>query len=134
MKLVLLPEVATAAARRNDPQHAVARKRLERALKGNDELVLPSLFFVEVSSALARGGVAPESIGPLLDGLTQAPHRVLTLGPRRAAIAASYAVALKLEANLAVYVALAARKKLPLCTLDAGLAARLGDACKVIGA
>lgn len=134
MKLVLLPDVATAAARRADPNHGVARKRLERALRGQDSLFLPTTFFVEVTAALARAGVSPETIGPILDGLTQTPHRVLTVGPRRAAHAASLAMGLDLSASEAIYVALAQKKKVPVCTLDGTLEARLAGACAVIGA
>ncbi len=134
MKLVLLPEVAVAATRRSHPSHAVAQRRLERALRGKDEIVVPTTFFVEVTSALAQAGVAPETIGPILDGLTQAPHHVLTVGPRRAAHAASIAMGLKLGASEALYVAIAAKKKIPLCTLDDGLEARVAGACTVMKA
>jgi predicted nucleic acid-binding protein len=52
MRLVLDASVAVAAARVGEPAHDAARARLTRILRGADEIVVPTLFSVEVTAAL----------------------------------------------------------------------------------
>jgi predicted nucleic acid-binding protein len=58
---------------------------------------------------------------------------VVPLGPRAARRARETAMRWQLRAADAVYVWLAAREGLPLCTLDREVARRGAGACQVIG-
>ena len=92
--------------------------RVERALQGIDTVVVPAFFFVEVAGALARQGVAESDIQAVLDPFTRAPHEVVTIGPKRARGALRVAIACKLRGPDAIYVWLAEREGIPVCTLD----------------
>jgi predicted nucleic acid-binding protein len=118
MRLVLDASVAIAATRSFEPFYAPARAQVERALQGIDPVVVPAFFFVEVAGALARQGVAESDIQAVLDPFTRAPHEVVTIGPKRARAALRVAIACKLRGPDALYVWLAEREGIPVCTLD----------------
>lgn len=132
MRIVLDACVAIAATRPTEPSYAAARARLERALQGHDTLVLPSLFVTEVSGALARQGRSRADIRNLIDLLTAAPHEVVTIGVKRARAASSIAIAARLRGPDALYVWLAAREQIPLCTLDREILARGAAHCQLL--
>jgi predicted nucleic acid-binding protein len=118
MRLVLDASVAIAATRVLEPFYAPARAQVERALQGIDAVVVPAFFLVEVAGALARQGVVEPDIQAVLDPFTRAPHEVVTIGPKRARAALRVAIACKLRGPEALYVWLAEREGIPVCTLD----------------
>jgi len=91
---------------------------VERALQGIDAVVVPTFFFVEVAGALARQAIVESDIHAVLDSFTRAPHEVITIGPKRARAAVRVAIACKLRGPDALYVWLAEREGVPVCTLD----------------
>jgi predicted nucleic acid-binding protein len=56
VRLVLDASVAVAAARPSEPFHAISRARVARVLAGDDEIVVPAIFPIEVGASLARVG------------------------------------------------------------------------------
>jgi predicted nucleic acid-binding protein len=132
VRLVLDAGVAIAAQRPQEAAYAASRARLVRFLTGADEVVVPSFFIVEVSGALRRLGFDPKGIGRLVDRLTAPPHEVVTVGPRSAKAARSVAVRGKLRGPDALYVWLARREGIPLCTLDREIVTRGASFCQVI--
>jgi predicted nucleic acid-binding protein len=132
VRLVLDASVAIAAQRPQEAAYAASRARLVRFLTGADAVVVPSFFVVEVSGALSRLGFVPKGIGRLVDRLTAPPHEVVTVGPRSAKAARSVAVRGKLRGPDALYVWLARREGIPLCTLDREIIARGASFCRVI--
>lgn len=132
MRLVLDASVAVAAARPGEPRHRTARSRVEAILSGTDEIAVPTLFSVEVAASLARLGIALPAIRAYVDELL-AGAVVIPLGPRAARQARETAMRWRLRAADAVYVWVAGREGLPLCTLDRELDRRASAACTVIG-
>jgi predicted nucleic acid-binding protein len=118
MRLVLDASVAIAATRVSEPFYTPARAQVERALQGIDAVVVPAFFFVEVAGALARQAIAESDIYAVLDPFTRTPHEVITIGPKRARAALRVAIACKLRGPDALYVWLAEREGVPVCTLD----------------
>jgi predicted nucleic acid-binding protein len=132
MRLVLDASVAVAAQRPQEPGYAASRARLIRVLTGADTVVVPSFFVVEVSGALARLGFDRKTIGRLVDRLTAPPHEVITVGPRGAKVARGAAIRAKLRGPDALYVWLARREGVPVCTLDREILTRGAALCQVI--
>jgi predicted nucleic acid-binding protein len=132
MKLVLDASVAVAAARPNEPFHAASRARVARVLSGDDEIVVPAIFPIEVGASLARGGEPATAVRAYVDALVSVASAVTTLTPPRAREIRDLAIASKLRAADAVYVWLAAEEAAPLCTLDREMADRCGAFCHVI--
>lgn len=132
MRLVLDARVAVASLRPKEPGHPAARARVRRIAKGDDIAVVPSLFVTEVAGALARLGFGPVAIHGFVAVLTAAPHEVMAIGRKRAHAAARVAVATKLRGADAMYVWLAAREGVPVCTLDGEILARGAAACQVM--
>ncbi|HKQ71114.1 MAG TPA: type II toxin-antitoxin system VapC family toxin [Polyangiaceae bacterium] len=118
MRLVLDASVAIAATRPSEPSYAAARAQMERALQGIDTIVVPAFFVVEVSGALARQGLPEPDVQAIVEPFTHSPHELVTIGPKRARAAQRVAMACKLRGPDALYVWLAAREAVPLCTLD----------------
>jgi predicted nucleic acid-binding protein len=131
LKLVLDASVAVAAARRGEPQHRAARRRVEAILSGTDEMVVPALFVVEVAAALARAGAPLPAIRAYVDELL-GRATVIALGPIAARRSRETAMRWRLRAADAVYVSIAEREILPLCTIDRELDRRAGGACAII--
>jgi predicted nucleic acid-binding protein len=132
MRLVLDASVAVAAARTGEPSHRGARARVAAMLRGDDQVVVPSLFSVEVAAALARVGEPPPAIRSYVDALLRAAERAVPLSAGAARRARETAVRWRLRAADAVYVSLAASQNLPLCTLDREMRERGAGACEVI--
>jgi predicted nucleic acid-binding protein len=132
MRLVLDASVVIAATRGSEPSFQAARQRVNRALRGDDELVVPALFGIEVAGALARAGEPDAKIRELVERLTSAPHEVTTMGASRARRAIDIAIRARLRGADAVYVVLAVARRLSLCTLDHEMATRAATQCKVI--
>lgn len=123
MTFVLDASVAVAALRATEPGHAAALRRCARLFEGRDDIVVPVLFDVEVTSALVRRGIPPERI--LAFFAEHLPsRRLVTLGPRAARTTATVAATTRLRAADAVYVWVAARENLPLVTSDEEVLAR----------
>ncbi|HEV3191996.1 MAG TPA: type II toxin-antitoxin system VapC family toxin [Polyangiaceae bacterium] len=131
MRFVLDASVAVAAQRPNDPHFQAARARVMRFLTGEDSALVPSLFVVETSGALARLGFERAKIVRIVDALTAYPHKVVTVGPRSARAARAIAIQAKLPGAGALYVWLARRSGAALCTLDQEMAARGAAFCEV---
>ena len=131
MMLVLDASVAVAAARAGEPAHAASRARVRRVLTGVDEIVVPSIFSVEVGASLARAGEPIDTIRSYMDALL-ARATVVPLGVRAARAAREIAMRCRLRAADGLYVWVASREGLPLCSLDEALSIRAGDVCTVM--
>jgi predicted nucleic acid-binding protein len=132
MKLVLDASVAVAAARPNEPSHAASRARIERVLSGDDEIVIPVIFPIEVGASLARGGEPAAAVRAYVEALVSVASAVTALTPPLAREVRDLAIASKLRAADAFYVWLAAEESAPLCTLDREMADRCEAFCSVI--
>ena len=132
MRLVLDASVAIAAERPSEPGYAASRARLLRILTGTDIIVVPSFFVVEVSGALARLGFDGKTIRRFVDRLIAPPHEAATVGPKSANAARAVAIRAKLRGPDALYVWLARREGIPLCTLDREIVVRGAAHCQVI--
>jgi predicted nucleic acid-binding protein len=84
---------------------------------GADEIIVSSIFEVEVVAALVRRG-APRSLAARFLEEHFGARNVVTLGPRAARSAGRVAALARLRAADAIYVWLAAREDVPLVTLD----------------
>jgi predicted nucleic acid-binding protein len=132
VKLVLDASVAVAAVRPLEPDHLAARARVSAILMGQDQLVVPSIFPIEVTSALARRAAWPKSqIEDYVARLLAPPSRLVTIGPRRASGAARVAAVTRIRAADALYVWLASREGVALVTSDAEITERAAAVCTV---
>lgn len=132
MKLVLDASVAVAAVRPNEPDHLRARARVDAILTGRDELVVPAIFPIEVTSALARRAAWPQpQIAAYVARLLAPPCRVVTIGMRSASAASQLAAATRLRAADAVYVWLASKEAVLLVSSDAEILQRGAAVCQV---
>ena len=132
MKLVLDASVAVAAARPNEPSHAVSRARVRRVLAGHDEFVVPAIFPIEVGASLGRVGEPMAAVCAYVDALMSVAIAVATIGPLRARSIRDMAIVSRLRAADAAYVWLAAQEAAPLCTLDREITQRGSAFCQVI--
>jgi predicted nucleic acid-binding protein len=132
MRLVLDASVAVAAARPREPSHRAAQARVAGILRGEDELIVPAVFSVEVAAALARVDELAPAIRAYVDALLRAAARVVPLSPVAARRARETAMRWRLRAADALYVSLAAWEDLPLCTLDREMRQRGASACEII--
>lgn len=132
MRFVLDASVAVAAVRPNEPSHLSARARVDAVLTGRDEIVVPALFVIEVTSALARRAAWPlPQIAAYVESLIAPPCRVVTIGVRRAHAAAKLAATTRLRAADAMYVWLASTEGLVLVSSDDEILQRGIAACQV---
>jgi predicted nucleic acid-binding protein len=97
-------------------------------------MVVPVLFAVEVGAALARAGEDLPAVRAYVESLLAGAALVAPLGPRAARHARETAMRWRLRAADAVYVSLAVRESLPLCTLDREVLERAAGACRVMSA
>lgn len=132
MKIVLDASVAVAAARPSEPSHPAALARVTAVLAGNDDIIVPVIFPIEVGSALARVGEPTAAVCNYVDMLMSVALNVITIGPLRARRIRDMAIASRLRAADAAYVWLAAQEVAPLCTLDREMAQRGSAFCQVI--
>jgi predicted nucleic acid-binding protein len=131
VRYVLDASVAVAAAHPNEPTHALARSRLVRVLAGEDEIVVPALFPIEVAAALSRTGSPATLVENFVTPLVAAPTKIFTIGPRAALRIQHMAMRLKLRAADATYVWLAMRQGVPLITSDTEILERASGVCQV---
>jgi predicted nucleic acid-binding protein len=117
VRYVLDASVAVAALRRAEPLHSDALRRCMPLFAGHDEVVVPAIFDIEVTSALVRRGAAPATIARFF-GRHLAARRLVTIGPRAARAVCGVVAATRLRAADATYVWLAVRNGLPLVTAD----------------
>ena len=92
---------------------------------GDDEIVVPALFDIEVSAALTRRGLRASRVAEFLTRHL-AQRRLVTIGPRAVRGANRILGVTRLRAADALYVWVAAREELPLVTLDQEVLARAG--------
>lgn len=130
MKYVLDASIAVAAARPSEALYRVAQAHLYRILRGMDEIVVPALFVVEVTSALARVGTPANAVTQYVEGLA-ARATLVTLGPKRMRLVAALALASKLRAADAQYVWVAEQHGLSLSTHDNEIVTRGAPYCAV---
>ena len=112
-------------ARPSEVHHASARAVVEGVRRGEDVLVVPSRFGIEVVASLARRGDPVAATEAYVDALLAPPAETITLGPIRAARVRRCTAALKLRAADACYVWTAQRRGLDLCSLDREMLARV---------
>jgi predicted nucleic acid-binding protein len=84
---------------------------------GRDEIVVPSIFDIEVTSALVRRGVMPDRVAAFFERHL-ASRRLVSIGPRAVREARTIVNATRLRAADALYVWLAGREDVPLVTTD----------------
>lgn len=84
---------------------------------GRDEIVVPAIFDIEITSALVRRGIGPDRVALLFERHFAA-RRLVTIGPRAALAVRSVVVRTRLRAADALYAWLASREGLPLVTID----------------
>jgi predicted nucleic acid-binding protein len=84
---------------------------------GRDEIVVPSIFDLEVTSALVRRGVTLDRVAAFFEQHLAA-RRLVTIGPRAVRAARSVVTAARLRAADSLYVWVAARENVPLVTAD----------------
>jgi hypothetical protein len=103
-----------------------------RILRGPDSIVVPAIFTVEIGAALARSGDEPMAIRNWVNSFVNPPHEVVTIGRVRARQILDVAIACRLRAADAAYVWLAAKRNLPLYTLDEEVIERAQPLCEVM--
>jgi predicted nucleic acid-binding protein len=128
---VLDASVAVASLHPNEPGHAAARSRLQPVLAGVESIVVPAIFRVEVSSALARKRWEPIAIERFVDVILRGAQE-RTIGPRAAHVIARIAMRTRLRAADAAYVWVASRAGLPLVTADQEILARAVGHCQAL--
>lgn len=117
MTYVLDASVAVAALRDGEPGHRAALRRCMPLFAGRDQIVVPAIFDVEVTSALVRRGVTPERVAAFFERhLTS--RQLVNIGPRAVRAARAIVNATRLRAADALYVWVAAREGVPLVTAD----------------
>jgi predicted nucleic acid-binding protein len=84
---------------------------------GDDEVIVPALFDIEVVSALVRRGASPASVARFFENHFIA-RTVVTIGPKAARAVRNVVGQTKLRAADALYVWVAVREGLPLVTAD----------------
>jgi predicted nucleic acid-binding protein len=132
VKVVLDASVAVAAVRLNEPDHLPARARVGAILTGRDELVVPTLFPIEVTSALARRAAwLQPQIAAYVARLLAPPCRVVTVGVKSAHTASQIAAKTRLRAADAVYVWLASKEGVLLVSSDREILRRGAAMCEV---
>jgi len=132
VKLVLDASVAVAAVRPNEPHHLRARARVDAILTGRDELIVPAIFPIEVTSALARRAAwAPPQIATYVARLLARPCRLVNLGVKSANASANLAAATRLRAADAVYVWLASKEGVVLVSSNEEILQRGSAVCQV---
>jgi predicted nucleic acid-binding protein len=84
---------------------------------GRDQIVVPAIFDIEVTSALVRRGIQPDRVAAFFERhLTS--RRLVNVGPRAVRAARGIVNATRLRAADALYVWVAAREGVPLVTAD----------------
>jgi predicted nucleic acid-binding protein len=131
MRFVLDASVAVAFLRPGDVHYERAVAFVRPVLTGIHSIVVPSIFEVEVSAALARASVSGSDIRTFVGAFLDRAE-VITLGPKAARKASRVAQACKLRGMDAIYVWLAQREEAPLVTFDLQVLERAGASCEVV--
>ncbi len=127
---VLDASVAVAAVRAGEPSHAAARARLAGLLTGADDIVVPALFDVEVTSALVRAQASPARAQKYFH-VDLAARKLVTIGPRSARAICRVVAKTRLRAADAAYVWVAIAHGLTLVTLDHEIGKKVAGICRV---
>ena len=98
MRICLDASVAVTGHQSKEPNHAVARARVDRVFTALDVLVVPAIFPIEVAYALTRAGVEAKAVNDYLDLLLLGAELV-AIGPKRWRRVAGIAMATKLRAR-----------------------------------
>jgi predicted nucleic acid-binding protein len=122
MSVFVLDACVLVSLLRTDANHVKALAALLPLVQGLDSMVVPALFEVEVTAALARAGAGAQSHADFARFLARA--KVVTLGPRAARAAAAIARTTRLRGADAIYVWTAKRAGLKLVTFDAEILQR----------
>jgi predicted nucleic acid-binding protein len=130
VRICLDASVAVSGHQLKEPEHAVARARVDRVFAGSDVLVVPAIFPIEVASALSRAGVGARAVNDYLD-LLLVGAELVAIGPKRWRRVAAVAMATKLRAADASYAWVAGRENVPLVTLDGEVLRRATSVCAV---
>jgi predicted nucleic acid-binding protein len=117
MTYALDASVAVAALRTGEPGHAAALRRCLPLFAGRDQIVVPSIVDLEVTSALVRRGITPDRVAAFF-ARHLASRRLVSIGPRVIRAARTVVNTTRLRAADALYVCLAAREDVPLVTAD----------------
>lgn len=104
---------------------------VEPVLLGEHDIVVPSIFVVEVVAALSRAGI-PRAKAFEYSEIFLCRASVVRLGPKGARRASRIAEAAKLRGMDAIYVWVAQREGIPLVTLNRELSGRTEGLCEVI--
>lgn len=117
--MVVDASVWIAAFLPGDVHHAPATALLRRLAQERRRVVLPTLAQVEIAGAIARRSDSAETATAVLDFLlVQSWIEHAALDARQGRAAAALAASCRLRGADAVYVALAASRRLPLIALD----------------
>jgi predicted nucleic acid-binding protein len=127
---VLDASVAVAAVRPSEPSHAAARSRVAALLTGVDDIVVPAIFDIEVTSALVRAQASAASAKRYLERDLDA-RRLVTIGPRAARAISAVAAKTRLRAADAAYVWVAVSRGLVLVTLDLEIGRKASGLCAI---
>lgn len=116
-----------------DIHHARSDKWLVRVSVAGEELIVPSIFLVEVAGALARRtGDKVAATAALRTTVSSTAITVVPIDRALATTAARLALDLSLQGADATYVALAAERDSPLVTWDRELISRAGAVVRVV--
>jgi predicted nucleic acid-binding protein len=117
----------------HDTHHTASRRWLRRHSSRTTLLVVPTLALAEVASAISRRTGDPVLGLRSMEAVLSLPRlRLVPLDPALGSEAGRIAADHGLRGADAVYVATAARHKLPLVTLDAELRARIGRLVRIL--
>ena len=114
----------------NETHHAAAVRWLDAHADG--EVTIPTLALAEVAGALARRFSSSAAERSLAEIRALPRLEVVPLDEELAAEAATLAIAHRLRGADAVYVALAARLRVSLVTLDREVASRVAAVINVV--
>jgi predicted nucleic acid-binding protein len=115
---VLDASVAVAALRDGEPGHRQALRRCLGVFAGRDHIIVPSIFDLEVTSALVRRGIGADSVAAFFERHL-AGRQLIPIGPRAVRATKGVVRLTRLRAADALYVWVAAREGIPLVTSDA---------------
>ena len=130
MKYVLDASVAVAAARPREPSYQASLARVSRMFAGIDEIVVPTIFRIEVASALSRIGIDTVLVDAHVEHLLRAAT-IVVIGSVRSKQVQRLAMTAKLRAADAIYVWLSGSQGIPLVTLDSEVLRRGSSFCQV---
>ena len=117
MKHVLDASVAVAALRSDERFHAAALAHCRPFFARRDDVVVPAIFDIEVTSALVRRGVDPADVAAMFRKHLSS-RKLVPIGPRVVRAVRGIVSATKLRAADALYVWVAQRDGVPLVTVD----------------